>query len=86
MHIAKILSGRRVTIELTGPQTLGGLLRELTDSYGQEFYDAVCNEEGYHAEKAAILINGVSAAAIGGPDTILNDGDEVTILPAIHGG
>jgi len=86
MHISKILAGRRIDIELGNTLTLGGLLKELAGIYGQEFNDAVCGEEGYSTDKVAILVNGTSAAAIGGVDICLNDGDEVTILPAIQGG
>jgi len=86
LYISKILTGRCVSVELEDSQTLGGLLQELTDKYGREFYDAVCDEEGYAADNVAILINGTSAAAIGGIEARLRDGDEVVILPSIHGG
>jgi len=86
MHISKILSDRNVAFEFADPLTLGGLLQALTAAYGEAFYEAVCSEEGYNAEKVAILLNGINVAAIGGVDISLNDGDEVTILPAIQGG
>jgi len=86
MHISKILTGRNVGIELIDMHTLGGLLHVLTSMFGQEFYDAVCSEDGYNTEKVAILVNGTSAAAIGGINIKLNEGDEVSILPVIQGG
>ena len=84
--IAKILSGRKVFIDLPEPSTLLDLLRKLTDTYGQDFYDAVCDETGYPESKVAILVNGASAAAIGGVGISLKDGDDVLILPVISGG
>ena len=84
--IAKILSGRKIIVELPDPSTLHGLLKELTRVYGQEFYDAVCNETGYPEEKVAVLINGTSAAVHGGAVVSLKDGDDVLILPVISGG
>ena len=84
--IAKILSGRKIQIELPEPSSLHGLLRELTGTFGQDFYDAVCNETGYPEDKVAILVNGTSAAVNGGAAKQLKDGDDVLILPIISGG
>ena len=86
LSISKILSGRKIYTELPDPSTLHGLLRELTRIYGQEFYDAVCSDDGYPENKVAILVNGSSAAAIGGVGIHLKNGDDVLILPIISGG
>ena len=85
-YISQIIKSRKVNIELPEPSTLRDLLRVLAETYGQEFYDAVCNEDGYPADRVAILINGSSAAAIGGPGINLKEGDDVLILPIISGG
>ena len=85
-NIAKIINSRKTCVEMREPSTLRDLLLELTSIYGQEFYDAVCNEEGYSPKQVAILLNGSSAAAIGGVDIQLKDGDDVLILPVISGG
>jgi len=84
--IANILSGRKIFVMLPEPSTLHGLLRELTKVYGQEFYEAVCNETGYLEDRVAVLINGTSAAVLGGASTQLKDGDDVLILPFTGGG
>ena len=84
--IAKIISGRKINIEIPDSSTLNGLLHELTRSFGQEFYDAVCDETGYPENKVAILINGTSAGVLGGVSVPLKDGDDVLILPIISGG
>jgi len=84
--ISKILSGRKIFVELSEPSTLHGLLRELTRVYGQEFFEAVCDEGGYPESKVAILVNGTSAAVLGGAGVPLKDGDDVLILPVISGG
>lgn len=86
MNIAQTIGARQTFFELAEPSTLRDLLKELTAAYGQEFYDAVCDETGYPDDKVAILINGDSAAAIGGVDVRINDGDDVLILPIIDGG
>lgn len=33
-----------------------------------------------------ILINGVESSVLGGLDAVIDDGDEVTIVPMFHGG
>ena len=86
LHISKILSGRSISIDLNGSMSLRELLKELTNTYGHEFYNAVCDEGGYPANKVAILINGVSAVAKDGVDTIINEGDDILIMPIISGG
>jgi len=84
--IAKIISGRKISIELSELSTLHELLREMTRAYGQEFFDAVCNEAGYLEDKVAILVNGINAAVHGGAAMQLKDGDDVLILPFTGGG
>ena len=58
----------------------------MTRVYGQEFYEAVCNETGYMEDKVAVLVNGTNAAVHGGANTQLKDGDDVLILPFTGGG
>ena len=66
---------------------MGGLLREMCRIYGQEFFDVACTKDGgYSPKQIAILVNGSSAAAIGGIDINLKDGDDVLFLPTISGG
>ena len=66
--------------------TLLDLLQELTRRHGQEFAEVAYADEGYPPEKLAVLLNGSSAAAIGGLDIKLKEGDDVLLLPIISGG
>lgn len=87
MHnIAKIFSARKIFVEIPEPSTLHGLLRELTRIYGMEFFDAVCDDTGYSESLVAVLVNGTSAAVLGGAEAGIKDGDDVLILPLISGG
>ena len=86
LTIAKILSGKIIHVEFPEPLTLQELLTELTATYGQEFYDAVCDETGYSDSKVSILVNGTNVAVIGGVGIQLKDDDDVLIMPVISGG
>jgi molybdopterin converting factor small subunit len=86
LNIAEIMDCRSVGVELPEKATLKNLLDELSAIYGRKFHDAVCDEFGYPESVVAVLINGVSAAAIGGAGIKLKDGDDVLILPVISGG
>ena len=85
LSIAKILGGRKITVTLPEGAALRDLLQTLADTR-EEFYDAVCSEDGYNESKAAVLVNGSSAAAIGGVGIRLCDGDDVLIMPVMSGG
>jgi len=84
--IAKIISGRKIFAEIPAKSTLHDFLKFMTDTYGQDFYDAVCDESGYPMHRVAILVNGTSAAVLGGAELTLKDGDDVLILPVTSGG
>ena len=84
--ISKILPGRRFFVDMESGAKLIDLLRKLTKDYGQEFYDAVCSEDGYDEQKISLLVNGVSVIFLGGVDIQLKDGDAVLILPLLCGG
>jgi molybdopterin converting factor small subunit len=38
------------------------------------------------APNALILVNGREISVLGGLDTMIEDGDEVTFVPVVHGG
>lgn len=86
LNIAKTLSGRNILVDMPEQSTLYDLLCELTNLYGQEFHNSVCNEDGYSDSKVSVQINGVNAAVIGGVTALLESGDDVLIMPVISGG
>ena len=86
LGISKILGGRSIDVEVDEPATLAQLLETLTSTYGKQFYEAVCSEDGYPVERVALLINGVSAVAKDGIKTILHEDDDILILPILRGG
>ncbi|MER3602097.1 MAG: hypothetical protein C4339_05185 [Nitrososphaerota archaeon] len=54
---------------------LGELLRRLAQEH-----------EAFRPEAVLAAVNGVGANALAGEETELKDGDEVALIPVIHGG
>ena len=84
--VKQILAGRKIFVEVADGSSLHDLLKDLTAKYGQEFFDAVCDESGYPENRVAILVNGTHAGVLGGVRVSLRDGDDVLILPVSGGG
>ena len=60
---------------------LRGLLEELGEYYGEQFVSFI-NEK----ETCIILINGKGIMLSGGPDSVLDSGDKIEILPFVDAG
>ena len=65
----------------TAHATLRGLLEELGDYYGEQFFSFVSGNE-----TCIILINGQGIMLSGGLDSALKLGDKVEILPFVDAG
>ncbi|TLX79990.1 MAG: 4-methyl-5(B-hydroxyethyl)-thiazole monophosphate biosynthesis protein, partial [Thaumarchaeota archaeon] len=66
--------------------TLSEAFTEISGSMGDEFQRRVLNPDGTPRSLINIYINGKNMRFSGGMQTILKDGDEVYILPAVAGG
>ena len=66
--------------------TLQDAFVKISDLMGDDFKRRVLEVDGTPRSLINIYINGKNAAFIDGMNTILNDGDEVYILPAVAGG
>ncbi|OPY25387.1 MAG: ThiS family protein [Methanocella sp. PtaU1.Bin125] len=66
---------------------LRDLLAGLSDSAGPDYKEKVYDRDtGKINEYLAVFINAREARSLQGPDTILKDGDVVTIMPPMAGG
>ena len=77
-------TNNRDRVESVAP-TVGGLLDELEGAYAS-LRGLVRNESGEVHNHVNIYVNSEEIEALSGLDTPLNDGDEVTIIPALAGG
>jgi len=66
--------------------TLNDAFAKISETMGDDFKRKVLNEDGTPRSLINIYINGKNAKFSSGLDTILSDGDEVSILPAVAGG
>jgi adenylyltransferase/sulfurtransferase len=66
--------------------TLKDAFAKISETMGDDFKRRVLNEDGTPRSLINIYINGKNAKFSSGLDTILSDGDEVSILPAVAGG
>ena len=66
--------------------TLKNAFAKISETMGDDFKRRVLNEDGTPRSLINIYINGKNAKFSSGLDTVLGDGDEVSILPAVAGG
>jgi len=66
--------------------TFSDAFAKISETMGDDFKRRVLNDDGTPRSLINIYINGKNAKFSSGLDTILSDGDEVSILPAVAGG
>ncbi|MGE4483913.1 MAG: MoaD family protein [Oscillospiraceae bacterium] len=77
----------RMTLNITGPETVGALLHELSDRFGPAFRKKSLSADGNDlGTDLILLVNGRNAVHIGGFNATLTDGDTVSIFPIVAGG
>ena len=70
-------------------ETKGGNIAELIDQLNSShpgMKDRLCDEKGEVRRFVNIYVNDEDIRFLKGKDTVLKDGDEVSIVPAIAGG
>lgn len=67
--------------------TVNGILRRLSEQYGQSFVEYVFNGRTNEVKGfLQLLVNGRSISSISGLDTELTDGDVLALIPPVGGG
>ncbi|MGZ7043922.1 MAG: MoaD/ThiS family protein [Methanobacterium sp.] len=79
-----ITGEKSLNMEYSG--NLGSLIKILTEKYGNEFKDALFDNNGYLRDYMKVLVNGEDLQAIGGLDAEVKDNDEIVIFQTIAGG
>lgn len=63
-----------------------GVLHELITRYGDKFKDRIFDSSGSLRRFLNFYVNGKNVLHLEGIETQLQDGDEISILPAVAGG
>ncbi|MGZ7119023.1 MAG: MoaD/ThiS family protein [Methanobacterium sp.] len=79
-----ITGEKSLNIDYSG--NLGILIDILTEKYGNEFKDALFDNNGDLRDYMKVLVNGEDLQAIGGLDGEVKDNDEIVIFQTIAGG
>jgi len=79
--------GRRVAVAVDGPPpaTVAAVLEAVIASY-PGLRDRVCDEQGQVRPHVNLFVDAESVRFTGGLKTPVNDGSELSILPAVSGG
>jgi len=88
LGVFRELSGkRRVTMEFEEAVTARKVIQKLTESLSSKFKETLIDPELSDPRlNALILVNGKEIGVLHGLQTILDDGDEMVLLPVAHGG
>lgn len=88
LGVFRELSGKgQVTIEFEEAAPVGKVVQKLTDTLSSRFKEALIDPElGDPRSNALILVNGKEISILQGLQTMLDDGDELILLPVAHGG
>lgn len=85
--IYHILGVKEFDVALEAGATIESLLRHLVDKYGDALAHWAMDSEGHIiARHTRILINGKDLFVLNDIDTVLADGDVVSMMSAIAGG
>lgn len=79
-----VTSGERQVEVLAS--TLDEALGQLVKKYGHGFKERVLDPTGKPKRLINLYVNGKNAHFLGQLETLLKDGDEITILPSVSGG
>jgi molybdopterin-synthase adenylyltransferase len=77
--------GGEKKVDLTA-STLSEAFAKISEQMGDEFKRRVLNPDGSPRSLINIYINGKNMRFLGGMETVLKDGDEIYVLPAVAGG
>ena len=88
LGVFRQFSGRNhVLVKLKEPATVREVIQKLTESFSSEFKRALVDPELEDPRpNALILVNGKEISVLRGLETMVNDGEEIVLVPVSHGG
>jgi molybdopterin synthase sulfur carrier subunit len=87
LEFVQIFGQRRFEVSLAEGSTVGDLLEELTNTWGDELATRLFEPDRSELlPHIGLMVNGRSISLLQNMETVLHDGDEVLILPPVGGG
>jgi sulfur-carrier protein len=87
LEIKQALGRRLIEIDLPQDSTVGDLLAYMKKRWGEKLKSRLFNpDDGEVLEHLRIMVNGQTIRYLKGMNTLLNEGDEVLIMPLVSGG
>ena len=75
-----------LSLRLKGKRKLAAVVQEIAEASGELGRVLIDPELGDPRPNAVILVNGKEISVLDGLETEINDGDEIVLIPVIHGG
>lgn len=87
LDLKRILGKREVEISVPNESTLQALLVSMVDTWGDELASHLFEPHTTTPlPHIRLMVNGQDIAFLNGMETVLQDGDEILILPPVGGG
>ncbi len=71
-------------IQLVNGESLRGVINNILGSNRDILHRVL--KDGMISSEIIVLVNGIDSRLSGGANTSLKDGDEITLVPVVHGG
>jgi sulfur-carrier protein len=81
--LRRLTNDRKVVV--VEAKTLAGVIRRLREQY-PELGECLCDESGSLRRFVNVFVNDQDIRSQGGLDTVVRDGDEISLISAIAGG
>ena len=87
LEFTNIFGQRQFEVSLAKDSTVGNLLEELTNTWGDELASRLFEPDRFKLlPHIGLMVNGRSISLLDNMNTVLHDGDQVLILPPVGGG
>jgi MoaD family protein len=86
LAVLKGLSNEPTRAVTVNASTLGDLFNYLRETEPPQLKSRLFEDDGGLRPDIVVFLNGVDASLLGGMKAQLKEGDEVTVLPSVHGG
>jgi len=84
--LADLTNQEELSITIEENSTINDILKELATQFGKKFEKTIFNSPNNLSKYLILSLNGKDIRSFDNLDTILHEGDEIILLPAIAGG